>query len=440
MGRKVFVSVLGTGFYGSCKYVKDDFVSSDTRFVQYATLELIKAKEWKKEDIVIILLTDGARAANWREDLLIRKNHKTEKDEPYGGLQKLLKNMELPCEIYSPTIPDGKNEEEMWRIFETLFKELQDGDELYFDLTHSFRYLPMLVLVLGNYAKFLKNVSIKYISYGNYEARITETNEAPIIDLLSLSLLQDWTFAAANYLQNGDVSFLSTLCVNSLTPILKDTEKRKKIPSASILKSYVQALQAITEDMKGCRGIDIISGKNIEVAARLSQQLSQVIISPMQPIVEKMKGSFGKFTPSEDILNGYRAAKWCYEHQLYQQSLTILHENIVSHVCEAKHLNYKDKNQRESVNKAFAILLYEMDENDWKVENEMERQLIKELLNMNLVKDLQSTFLITTTLRNDYNHAGMRDNPVKTQKFSNGLKERINKIYVMFLQNEAAIN
>lgn len=439
MGRKVFVSVLGTGFYDSCRYMKDNFVSSNTRFVQCATLELIKAKEeWQEGDAVIVLLTDGARIANW--DVTIRRNRNTGKDEAYEGLLKLLMNMKLPCKLYSPAIPDGRNEEEMWRIFEILFKELQDGDELYFDLTHSFRYLPMLVLVLGNYAKFLKDVSVKHISYGNYEARNTETNEAPIIDLCPLSSLQDWTFAAANYLQNGDASRLNALCRSSLTPILRDAEKREKSPSANILKKYVQALQVVTEDMKGCRGINIVSGKNIETTMRLSQQLSKVIISPMQPILEKMKDSFAKFTPSEDILNGYRAAKWCYEHQLYQQSLTILHENIVSQICEAKHWDYKDRNQRELVNKAFAIFLSEIDEHDWKVETEMERQLIKDLLNMNLVKDLQSTFLITTALRNDYNHAGMRDNPVGVQKFANGLKERINIIYAMFLQDEAAIN
>ena len=39
MNRKVFISVLGTGFYSSCSYVKGDFISSETRFVQQATME-----------------------------------------------------------------------------------------------------------------------------------------------------------------------------------------------------------------------------------------------------------------------------------------------------------------------------------------------------------------------------------------------------------------
>ena len=33
MARKVFISVLGTGFYGKCTYKKDTFVSNETRFI-----------------------------------------------------------------------------------------------------------------------------------------------------------------------------------------------------------------------------------------------------------------------------------------------------------------------------------------------------------------------------------------------------------------------
>ena len=65
-----------------------------------------------------------------------------------------------------------------------------DGEHI----THAFRYLPMLVLVLANYAKFLKNVTVKSLTYGNYEAR--EGTNAPIVNLLPIAALQDWTTAA----------------------------------------------------------------------------------------------------------------------------------------------------------------------------------------------------------------------------------------------------
>ena len=60
-------------------------------------------------------------------------------------------------------IPEGKSTEEMWELFEVIYSQLQEGDELYLDITNSFRYLPMLLVVLVNYAKMLKNVTVKAI-------------------------------------------------------------------------------------------------------------------------------------------------------------------------------------------------------------------------------------------------------------------------------------
>ena len=178
MERKVFISVLGTGFYEPCKYTKGSFNSSETRFIQQATLEYLKVNnDWTTKDSdgdvvdrVIILLTNGAKETNWSKDITKRLNYKTKSEEVYLGLEQVLQNMNLPCPIETITIPDGKDEDEMWAIFNAVYETLQPNDELYFDLTHSYRYLPMLVLVLGNYAKFLKGVKVKHISYGNYEA------------------------------------------------------------------------------------------------------------------------------------------------------------------------------------------------------------------------------------------------------------------------------
>ncbi|MEY8688149.1 TIGR02221 family CRISPR-associated protein [Bacteroides sp. AN502(2024)] len=431
MNRKVFVSVLGTGFYTSCNYRKDDFVSSDTRFVQQATLEYLNATYWKETDVVIFLLTDGAKKNNWNASIVSRKNVKTGEEEIYYGLQTVLKNMHLPCHIQELHIPDGRTETEMWEIFNILFDTLRENDELYVDLTHSFRYLPMLVLVLENYAKFLKNIEVLHISYGNYESRDIEKNEAPIVDLLPLSTLQDWTFAAANFIRNGDVDRLSELCKKSLHPLLKDAEIRKNNPDLNILKNYVDSLQKVIQDMKGCRGIHILEGDNIMRFLEYSQQLGDVIIQPMNPILKKMKDSFSGFVPSSDVKNGYLAAKWCFEHQMYQQALTILHENIISHVCELQHLDCKEETERELAKYALKISINNIGEELWKVDTEEKKERIKALLQQELVAKLASTFMVTTNLRNDYNHAGMRSNPVKFDTLVKELGKRIDKAYEM---------
>src|SRR5574344_46725 len=119
MGRKVFISVLGTGFYGECRYVDKTipFKSSETRFVQQASLEYIHAKDWTSGDTALIILTEKARTDNWDRQIKMRKNLITAKEEPYSGLQAIIEKMNLPFKTQDISIPDGKDESEMWKIF-----------------------------------------------------------------------------------------------------------------------------------------------------------------------------------------------------------------------------------------------------------------------------------------------------------------------------------
>lgn len=204
MARKVFMSVLGTGNYQVCTYVRN-LTRHKTRFVQDAILRDVGVDTWGAEDMVCILLTEEARNSNWSGG--VRKNGQKVQ---YDGLEKVLDDAKLKCHVQGVDISDGKDETEMWQVFSKMYDLLQDGDELYFDLTHGYRYLPMLLLVLGNYAKFLKNVRITYMAYGNWEGRELdevdhENDLAPIIDLLPLSVLEDWTFAAGAFKETGRV-------------------------------------------------------------------------------------------------------------------------------------------------------------------------------------------------------------------------------------------
>ena len=65
--RKVFISILGTGNYKPCSYRQGDFTSTETRFIQEATLDFLrKRSEWCATDAAYIFLTPTARTANWQ--------------------------------------------------------------------------------------------------------------------------------------------------------------------------------------------------------------------------------------------------------------------------------------------------------------------------------------------------------------------------------------
>lgn len=140
MARRVFISVLGAGLYESCKYTTNNFSSTETRFIQQATLEYLNAQEWSVDSKAFFLLTDKARTTNWIVEGEQRYDKNKEIIVPYKGLKKVLESTQLPFLCEEIFIPDGKDDAEMWTIFETTFNLLKEGDELYFDLTHSFRY------------------------------------------------------------------------------------------------------------------------------------------------------------------------------------------------------------------------------------------------------------------------------------------------------------
>lgn len=434
MARKVFISVLGTGFYGKCKYTRGEYNSvkaSETRFIQQSTLEYLNVYDWSKNDAAIFLLTSNAKSENWNREIKSRVNFSTKEEEEYLGLEYVLEQMNLPVEIRPVDIVDGKDEDEMWEIFNALFNELKDGDELYFDLTHSFRYIPMLVLVLGNYSKFLKNVTIKSITYGNYEAR--EDNNAPIVDLLPLSALQDWTYAAGQFLENGNVSRLQHLCNEELKPILR--EAKGSDLEATNLKKFINTLADVIDERVTCRGMSIIKSESFRKMKNVSDKLETTKIEPLNPVFDKIKKSMVSFDENENIKNGFSAAVWCFKNGLLQQSATILQEFVITFVCSRHGIQIDDEGKRDWVTSAFAIKCNNLAEKDWRLNKEPEvaeiqKERIKQILADDLFAscDFVNAFVSLSEVRNDYNHSGMRSvrKPMSTNNIKNNIEKCIN--------------
>lgn len=425
MSRRVFLSVLGVAFYETCRYRKDDFTGSETLFVQKSLLEYLQQQEnWGGEnDLVLMLLTDLARKNNWDKNLETRFCAKLQKEVAYQGLEKILLDMNLSYRDIA--IPDGKDSEQMWEIFEVIFDELQEGDELYLDITNSFRYLPMLLVVLVNYAKLLKNVKVKAIFYGNYEARDKESNIAPIMDLLPLSVLQDWTLAASDYLRYGQVEKLFELSESSLLPILRNTETRTK--DAEKLRSFVTKLKEMVEERTTCRGYAIVGSKNVRKLKCTASEIQKVTIVQLRPIFEKIKQSLNDFDAKENVLNCIKAAKWCCANKLYQQATTMLEEGLGTFLCCHYQLDYRKMANRDAI---FGCISIKTQNKDIE-ENKANKELVEKILaddsvwgNKAFVTILQKIL----ELRNDYNHAGFKKNPFSAQKVIETIEELLDGI------------
>src|SRR5574344_2050783 len=405
MTRKVFISVLGATDYGVCDYQKDGVSYGKVRFIQEATLTyLFKEDNWSDYDCGIILLTKKAEEKNWIDNGQLDKTTKQPKQQ--AGLKTCLSKFNIPIKAVTG-LPDGNNEKEIWEIFERAFQEIEKGDELYFDITHGYRYIPMLILVLCNYAKFLSDVKIKSITYGNYEISERGTKPGIIVDLLPLTQLQDWTFAAADYIRNGNVQDLSELNTNDST-----------------LSEFTESLVEVIGERQTCRGIDIIKTTNFNRLLNITNNIESTSFKPLNPIMQKIKESFEQFDAEENIRNGYNAAIWCFDNKLYQQSITILQETIISDICINNNLDWQKRKYRDYVTSAFYILEHNTPKSGWQSKEEKdtpkweeEMGIIDKLINSEITKCWINLYSKVEDLRNDINHSGMRDNAKTISEF-----------------------
>ena len=412
MARKVFISVLGSTNYFQCKYQLGNFISNDCFFVQIATLDLHKVKEtWNETDRCYILLTKGERGSkrnNWNDCPEKHYEH---------GLKYQLAEMKLPC----PVIPkEIDNEFDIWEIFNVLYGLVEedydnyDGYELYIDITHSFRYIPMLLVVFANFAKFMRQTTVKSITYGNWEARNPETNIAPFIDLTPLVALQAWTAAADQFLSTGAVDKMSDIMNPITTFDAKNPDKRK-----AEVRKFMGYLRRMIGERQTCQGYDIIMSdavNNVKTGINKARANIKILnaegMSPFERILDKIDNSVSQFNEYEDVLNVFRAADWCHRHGMHQQALTLVREGILTYLMDTYEdentwflkyeyrENFKNEIQEEAYkqNPLDKIHQERNDKSNWTFRNYFQNESDNELAEV---------YIHLTDIRNQYNHGGM---------------------------------
>ena len=129
---KTFISFLGTNDYLECSYKFRNEIVKNVRFVQEATIKL-NCMRWSADDRVIIFTTRDSFQKNWKDNG--HKDWNTGKIPDRTGLEKRINNIDLKCQWKQVSIPDGKTESEIWDIFSTVFEQINQNDEIIFDVT-----------------------------------------------------------------------------------------------------------------------------------------------------------------------------------------------------------------------------------------------------------------------------------------------------------------
>lgn len=439
MSRNLFISFLGTSSYIKCNYFEENNVHNrieNVKYVQEAIIQL-NCKNFQKSDQYCFFLTEKARKINWEDDGhgiegLVGSDHESAK------LKQRLEALNLPGKIVAVDIPEGHSTEELWEIFEKVYSCINDGDQIYFDITHAFRSLPLLGLALLNYAKALKRIEVKGIYYGAFEklgsVRDVEKMElpernAPLFNLKSVSELQDWTNAAFEFTHYGKVNNLVKLTRNEIAPILKDTQGKDK--AASFLRAFSKDLEKMESSFATNRG-NVIQELNYDaLKCNLELFSENSFIKPLHGIIEKLKGKVADFR-NNDPLVWLKSAKWCLDHGMYQQAITQMQEGVLTWMClqlsqSSEFFDWKNEKARNLLSSVLAKSHAKIKDKDWKGEAREYLWYTRALHQTPFILELARCFNGLTELRNDVNHGGYRKNSQEAQDVIKKIKELFDK-------------
>ena len=423
---KAFISILGTNDYLETRHKFPD--GKDTNEpVKYIQEDLIKefCKDWTKDDEIRIFLTDETEKKNWLDD-----GHKDKEGNVIknAGLEKRLNALGISAKITPIKIPTGDSESEIWEIFDIISSSFRKDEKVIVDITHSFRSLPMLLTVMLNYTRQIKNIEVEGIYYAAFEtlgpipeARKIPVQErtAPIFDLTPLVKLQEWTNAVRDFIEFANVKELQKM-IKRENLFQKNIDEENKL-----LRKTFRMLDKVSENIALCRGEEIVNNNYSEIRKNLNElKETKIKLKPIKNLFDLIDKKIGGFSDN-DLNNGFIAVEWCMEHKLYQQAITILQETIITKILLLLELDYSNLKYRKIVTSAIRFINEKIPEESWLGDAGEHKEITKKIMQNPFVNEIRKDFDKISSIRNDVNHAGF----VKGNRNSDSILTRINQTY-----------
>ncbi len=144
-------------------------------------------------------------------------------------------------------IPDGVAPEDQIVLFSELNNQVAPQSRLILDITHAYRHLPMIMLLVAMQLKQLKAARVERVLYGMYDP---DSKYAQVVDLKGLLDIAEWMQALMTFDKDGDYGVFADLVD---TPILKEAaffeRTTNPIKAREKLRGVREQLQhKITED------------------------------------------------------------------------------------------------------------------------------------------------------------------------------------------------
>lgn len=427
MARKVFISFLGTNNYLQTRYKwSDGTLSSPVRFIQEAILEKI-AKDWTAEDRIFVFYTEGEEGSyklNWLNNGQTRFNEKDTKDQEIEkvGLEQRLNELNFNAKVEGVAIPEGFSEEDVWEIFNIVYGKLKENDQIFFDITHAFRSIPLFASTLFNFAQYMLGVEVVSVNYGAFEklgpaykVKDFPINErvAPIVDMTNIVRLQKLTETATSITEFGRIKALNNVI-----------EKNK--PNDEIneyIENVSDAIGKLDESIQTCRINDLKSGQFYGKFKCSFKKAKSGLSIPVKRLLDRVNVELNDFVTANDFKNVEAAIKWTRKHEMLSQAATLGQEYIISYVVdyakkqgfenpylklskEDKEKRRKDKKilYRDFIGSILGIKEEDIAESNFKNDLEVYVDLRERLFGLALVRELRPDYDQLREVRNSLNH------------------------------------
>lgn len=314
------VSFLGLGSYRETTYVWNSQACRTSLFPVALCRFFVPAE-------LLVLVTQGARE-RW--------------------LPTLLQDMaDCPSRVVPVDIPDGHSVDDLWEIFACMTEHLREGDEVLFDITHSFRTLPLLAFLAASYLRVARNVQLRGVYYGAYEAREPRsepslpTDQAPVFDLTPFVSLLEWTAATDLFLKTGSARDLAVLLPEGPAPA----------------RELAQGLDRIAHGLHLLRPTEVM-----RESAMLPERLraASAIVAEQAPpfagLLHRLEAGYGAFgvaeplaQPREALQAQLRMIRWYRDRGQIVHALSLAREWLPSLLCHHFGLDPLDGKSRRDM-------------------------------------------------------------------------------------------
>jgi len=332
---RILISSLGSGNkeageYKQAKYeidgkvYKTPFIADAlNQHIQYDKIFIVGTNKSIWDEAYTVF---GGTDEKYHEELFEKKDKGSIKDVDLVKFNKILKNGSK-----SIIINYGLNDNELWFNFEKFLeieKLIENGDEIFLDITHSFRSLSIMSFVMAQFSSTIsnKNFKIKGLYYGMFEYSYENNGITPIVDIKLLLEIQEWIKAIDAIKKYSDF--------NPLVALLETAGIEKNVNNAFIqLNNTISManMAAMKEFITNAnKKITAIENSNNKIIALLSPEIKNIVEE-----LDKKKMSDFQFA----------LAKWFYKNRNYAMSYMALAEAVVTKVCETKYSKYDSEDE-----------------------------------------------------------------------------------------------